>query len=222
VHAPHRNSILRSVVVGFISLGVMAEVMHSRAASRRVPEAGSTSVVVLGYPSWRGGRPHPVQRWRVKLAKKTIDRHGADRVVLSGGPTRSGPSEASMMAKLAVEVGIDPTITILESESMNTWSNVMFSSTLVADSAVVILVSDPVHAAWARRYWLRQHPSDADRVFVTPCAGLGSWWMKIPTALDGFRRSAQSVLRTLAYGHPLWVLPARIDPFATRDDPVGR
>ncbi len=100
------------------------------------------------------------------------------------------------MAELAVAVGIDPAITILESESMNTWSNVKFSSTLVADSAVVILVSDPVHAAWARRYWLRQHPSDADRVFVTPCAGLGSWWMKIPTALDGIRRSAQSALRT--------------------------
>lgn len=198
MHAPQRDSILRSVVVGFVSLGVMAEVMHSRAASLRVPESGSTSVVVLGFPSLPGGRPHPVQRWRVKLAKKTIDRHGAHRVVLSGGQTRSGPSEASVMAKLAVAVGIDPTITILESESMNTWSNVEFSSTLVADSAVIILVSDPVHAAWARRYWLRQHPSDADRVFVTPCAGLGSWWMKIPTALDGFRRLAQSVLRAAA------------------------
>ena len=193
-----RDSILRSVVVGFVSLGVMAEVMHSRAASLRVPESGSTSVVVLGFPSLPGGRPHPVQRWRVKLAKKTIDRHGAHRVVLSGGQTRSGPSEASVMAELAVAVGIDPTITILESESMNTWSNVEFSSSLVADSAVVILVSDPVHAGWARRYWLRQHPSDTDRVFVTPCAGLGSWWMKIPTALDGFRRLAQSVLRAAA------------------------
>ncbi len=197
VRAPRPKSILRSFLVGFVSLGVLAEVMHSRAATLRVPEArGSTSVVVLGYPSWRGGRPHPVQRWRVKLAKKTIARHGADRVVLSGGSTRSGPTEASVMAKLAVAVGIDPTIIILESESMNTWSNVKYSSGLVADSAVVILVSDPVHAAWARRYWLRQRPSDALRIFVTPCAGLGSWWMKIPTALDGFRRSAQSVLGT--------------------------
>jgi hypothetical protein len=194
MRAPQRDSILRSVV-GFVALGVMAEVMHSRAASRRVPESASTSVVVLGYPSLLGGRPHPVQKWRVRLAKKTIDRHGADRVVLSGGQTRSGPSEASVMAKLADAVGIDPAITILETESVNTWSNVQFSSVLVEDSAVVILVSDPVHAAWARRYWLRQHPSDADRVFVTPCAGLGSWWMKIPTALDGFRRSAQSALR---------------------------
>ena len=196
MRAPQRDSILRSVLVGFITLGVMAEVMHRRAASRRVPESANTSVVVLGYPSLPGGRPHPVQKWRVRLAKKTIDRHGADRVVLSGGQTRSGPSEASVMAKLADAVGIDPTITLLETESVNTWSNVKFSSVLVEDSAVVILVSDPVHAAWARRYWLRQHPSDADRVFVTPCAGLGSWWMKIPTAFDGFRRSAQSALRT--------------------------
>jgi vancomycin permeability regulator SanA len=195
MHAPRRDSILQSVVVGFVSLGVMAEVMHNRAASRRVPQSGNTSVVVLGFPSLPGGRPHPVQRWRVKLAKKTIDRHGAHRVVLSGGSTRSGPTEASVMAKLAVSVGIDPAITILESDAMNTWSNVEFSSMLVADSAVVILVSDPVHAAWARRYWLRQHPSDADRVFVTRCAGIGSWWIKIPAALDGFRRSAQSALR---------------------------
>jgi len=33
MHAPQRDSILWSVVVGFVSLGVMAEVMHSRAAS---------------------------------------------------------------------------------------------------------------------------------------------------------------------------------------------
>jgi uncharacterized SAM-binding protein YcdF (DUF218 family) len=196
VHAPRRDAIWRSFVVGFVSLGVMAEVMHRRAASLRIPERASASVVVLlGYPSLPGGRPHPVQKWRVELAKRTIDRHGADRVVLSGGQTRRGPSEASVMADLAVAAGIDPAIIILESESLNTWSNVEFSSALVGDSAVVILVSDPVHAGWARRYWLRQHPTDVDRVFVTPCAGLGSWWMKIPTALDGFRRSAQSALR---------------------------
>lgn len=195
MHERRRDSILRSAVVGFVSLGVIAEVMHHRAASRRVPRSAHTSLVVLGYPSLPGGRPHPVQRWRVELAKKTIDRHGAHRVVLSGGPTRRGRTEASVMAELAVSAGIDPAITVLESDAMNTWSNVEFSSVLVADSDVVILVSDPVHAAWARRYWLRQRPADANRVFVTQSAGIGSWWIKIPTALDGFRRSAQSALR---------------------------
>jgi hypothetical protein len=97
VHALRRDAIWRSAVVGFVSLGVMAEVMHRRAASLRIPESASTSVVVLGYPSLPGGRPHPVQKWRVALAKKTIDRHGADRVVLSGGwsfscPIRSMPA----------------------------------------------------------------------------------------------------------------------------------
>lgn len=193
MHAAQRATILRSVVVGFVSVGVVAEVMHRRAAPLRVPDRGDTAVVVLGYPSLHGGRPHPVQRWRVELAKKTIDRHGAHRVVLSGGQSRGGPTEASVMERLAVAVGIDPTTIILESESLDTWTNVQFSSALVTDSAVVVLVSDPVHAARARRYWLRQHPSDADRVFVTQCAGLGSWWMKIPAALDGFRRSAQSL-----------------------------
>jgi uncharacterized SAM-binding protein YcdF (DUF218 family) len=198
VHAAQRATILRSVVAGFVSLGVIAEVMHRRAAPLRVPDRGDTSVVVLGYPSLRDGRPHPVQRWRIELAKKTIDRHGAHRVVLSGGQTRGGPSEASVMERLAVATGIDPTAIILETESVSTWTNVQFSSTLVADSAVVILVSDPVHAARARRYWLQQHPADADRVFVTQCAGLGSWWMKIPTALDGFRRSAQALTHAAA------------------------
>jgi vancomycin permeability regulator SanA len=196
VHAAQRATILRSVVVGFVSVGVVAEVMHRRAAPLRVPDRGDTAVVVLGYPSLHGGRPHPVQRWRVELAKKTIDRHGAHRVVLSGGQSRGGPTEASVMERLAVAVGIDPTTIILETESLDTWTNVQFSSALVTDSAVVVLVSDPVHAARARRYWLRQHPSDADRVFVTQCAGLGSWWMKIPAALDGFRRSAQSLTHT--------------------------
>lgn len=96
------------------------------------------------------------------------------------------------MAKLAITLGIDPAITILESNSTSTWSNVENSSRLVAGSDVVIIVSDPIHAARARRYWIRQHPLDGSRVFVTPCAGLGSWWLKIPTFLDGAFRSARA------------------------------
>lgn len=96
------------------------------------------------------------------------------------------------MAKLAKSVGIDPGITILESKSTSTWANVENSSRLVAGCDVVILVSDPIHAARARGYWLRQYPSDAERVFVTPCVGLGTWWMKIPTFLDGTLRSARA------------------------------
>ena len=123
-----------------------------------------------------------------------LERYGASRLVLSGGASRHGPTEAAVMAKVAKSVGIDPAITILESKSTSTWANVENSFRLVAGSEVVILVSDPIHAARARDYWLRQHPSDIDRVFVTPFVGIGDWWIKIPTFLDSEFRSARSRL----------------------------
>lgn len=195
VRASGRQIFAASTVAGVFSLGVLAELMHRRAAPRPAPNGKNPSVVVLGYPSRPGGRPHPVQRWRIKVAKRTIERYGARRVVLSGGASRHGPTEAAVMAKLAKSVGIDPAITILEPNSTSTWANVENSSRLVAGCDVVILVSDPIHAARARGYWLRQHPSDSQRVFVTPCVGIGGWWIKIPTFLYDTLRSARSSLQ---------------------------
>ena len=194
MRASGRQIFAASTIAGVFSLGVLAELMHHRAAPRPVPGGKHAAVVVLGYPSLPGGRPHPVQRWRIKAAKRTIERYGAIRVVLSGGASRHGPTEAAVMAKLAKAVGIDPTITVLESNSTSTWANVENSSRLVAGCDVVILVSDPIHAARARGYWLRQHPSDIHRVFVTPCVGIGGWWIKIPTFLYDALRSARSNL----------------------------
>lgn len=190
-----RQIIAGSTIAGVFSLVVLAELAHFRAAPHTIPARRNPAVIVLGYPPLPGGRPHPVQRWRLKVAKRTIERFGVTRVVLSGGATRHGPTEAAVMAKLAKSIGIDPTITILESNSTSTWANIENSSRLVGGCDVVILVSDPIHAARARRYWLRQHPSDSQRVFVTPCVGFGAWWIKVPTFVEGAVRAARSSLQ---------------------------
>ncbi len=160
----------------------VACVAHSRASSQVIPDAVDLAVVVLGYPTRWNGKPHPLQIWRSQIAAKTVADHEVSTVVFTGRGRRGEPSEALVMAGLA---GLNGPTTILENRSTNTWENVANASALVVDADVVLIVSDPLHAARARRYWLKQNPADADRVFVTNQSSFWDhWWLKVPTAID--------------------------------------
>jgi uncharacterized SAM-binding protein YcdF (DUF218 family) len=170
-------------------MGLVADALHGRAASDHIPVSRTAAVVVLGFPSRRNGRPHPVQEWRVKLALLTTSTHDAQKVVFSGGSPKGGRPEAKVMADMAGVVmgrtsGAGVTSVLVETESTSTWENVYFAAPMVEDHEIVILVSDPIHAARARQYWIEQRPKDVGRIFVTDCSPrFTGWWMKIPTAV---------------------------------------
>lgn len=171
---------------------------HVLAAGSRPPMTERPAVVVLGYPARRNGGPHPIQRWRVDLAVDAVRRFGASTVVFTGGRTGGDRSEAEIMADLfnqqmtavpmiepggGAETGLDRLTVLLEDRSVSTWENVFHTMPLVDGSTAVTLVSDPLHAARARRYWLNQQPEDDGRIFVFGGRGFfDHWWLKVPTA----------------------------------------
>jgi uncharacterized SAM-binding protein YcdF (DUF218 family) len=137
---------------------------------------------VLGHPARRDGRPHRVQRARVAAAVDVFRAVDADRLVMCGGARKNSIVEADVMVRLARELGVDTDALVAERRSTTTWENVREAETLVRDCAAVHLVSQPLHAARARRYWLRQFPNDADRVFVTLGDVDTRWWIAAPIA----------------------------------------
>ena len=164
-------------------------------------------------------------------------RHDAEVVVMSGGAVRRETSEAETMAARARDLGLDPRHIRTEVTSRNTWENVANSAPLVADCRTVIFVSDPMHAARARRYWRHQFPDDADRVFRggdrRPFA---HWWVATPAAFyelgdrgprshpvrdlgsrDGRRRDEPALQRVVSAANmydPEWVFANQMGPNA--------
>lgn len=173
--------VLMSSALGVSFLGAAGA--HAAAVKASARPGDRLAVVVLGYPSRRNGRPHPIQRWRAELAVKSAAAYGAEMVVFTGGAGRSLRSEAAVVAELAEVMGLTSVSVLLEEQSTNTWENVAAAAELVGTADVIVIVSDPLHAARARLYWLKQRPADSDRVFITGCSGFWDhWWLKLPTA----------------------------------------
>lgn len=88
------------------------------------------------------------------------------------------------MAALAHQLDPDlPTVTI-EDRATSTWENVFYTRPLVHPNHNIVFVSDPLHAARARTYWIQQSPSDRQRLYVTDCGRpLDGWWIKAPSVL---------------------------------------
>jgi|JI10StandDraft_1071094.scaffolds.fasta_scaffold2023623_1 uncharacterized SAM-binding protein YcdF (DUF218 family) len=121
-----------------------------------------TAIIVLGYPSTRRGRPHPVQILRVRRAARLLARHQGAWLIITGGPTKGSVlSEASVMGRYATSVlGIRPDLVQLEERAVSTWENVQFSIPLAEEGGAeqFVFASQPWHAARARRYLRRQRP----------------------------------------------------------------
>lgn len=145
---------------------------------------GASSIIVLGYPPRRDGSIHPVARWRVKMALRALGRLGADTVVFSGGTREGRPSEASVMAATALSLGLPPAALRTEENASSTWENVALSLPLVAGCSRLAFISDPMHAARARKYAVQQQPELAAKlVSGGEYALFERWWLKFPTAL---------------------------------------
>lgn len=121
------------------------------------PAGETQAVVVLGFRN-PGPAANVVNRWRVRAGLRSVDPAARARLVLSGGATTSGRTEARVLADHAVGVlGYDGPL-VLEEESRTTWENVARVLPLVEDADRITFVSQPAHALKARVYVARQRP----------------------------------------------------------------
>ena len=176
------------VVAGAVTV-LAAELWHRR-ASRSSPGADrrdrgkSPAVVVLGYPSRKNGRLHAMQKWRTEIAVRSLPAPGDGVLVFSGGRTRgSEVSEAETMAAYARRLRVPEDRILLETRAASTWQNIELSVPLIDTYQTIVIASDPVHAARARRYFLRQRPDLVDRLAPADDYHIGErWWLKTPIA----------------------------------------
>jgi uncharacterized SAM-binding protein YcdF (DUF218 family) len=163
-----------------------SEAAHWRASKRYLPprkRAGPAALIVLGYHAKVDGSPHPVQKWRAELAARAWARLGAQCVVFSGGDPKGGPPEAEVMATCAERLGVPKDAIVREQRASNTKENIAFSLPLVSRYDTLAIVSDPLHAARARRYLWQKSPSAARKlVSAGEYRFLERWWLKLFSA----------------------------------------
>jgi uncharacterized SAM-binding protein YcdF (DUF218 family) len=178
---------IKAMASGAVVLVAAAELLHWRAsksapASGALP-SGSRGIVVLGFPSRRDGRLHPIQRWRTEIGARSLSSVGKGILVFTGGSSRGGVSEAETMAAYAAGLAIPADRIVLETRSRSTLENMRFALPLVETRDFIAIASDPMHAARARRYALQQRPDLVGRlVFAENYRFMERWWLKVPTA----------------------------------------
>ncbi len=139
--------------------------------------------MVLGYPTKRSGDLRAVQRWRVEMAKRALDLLDAELIVFSGSASKGRPAEGDAMAAYAAVLGVPARLIATESRASTTWENVEFSLPMLENFDRLAFVSDPLHAARARRYLRVQRPDLAGHlVSAGEYRFLERWWLKVPAA----------------------------------------
>jgi hypothetical protein len=122
-------------------------------------------VIVLGYPARRNGRTNPIQRWRCQIAARSADPDRAGQMVFTGAASRGRPAEAAVMSGYARDVlGVPADRIAQETRALSTWQNVAFTLPFAEAADTIKFVSDPLHAARARRYLRAQRPDLAGRL----------------------------------------------------------
>jgi hypothetical protein len=189
-----------------------SEWMHWNASRRYLgagpPAAGGAreAVIVLGYPPWRNGKVHPLQRWRCQIAARSVSPERTSQMIFTGAGRGHGPSEAAVMSGYARDVlGVPAGQIALETKARSTWQNVEFTLPFAEHADAIKFASDSLHAARARRYLRVQRPELADRL----CAGADyrfgeRWWLKVATV--GYE-VIRGVARAAGWGRSRGLVP---------------
>ncbi|MBN2113992.1 MAG: YdcF family protein [Acidimicrobiia bacterium] len=110
------------------------------------------SVVVLGAQVLGPGRPSPAVRRRVAHGVAVLRRRGIRWLLLMGGVGKAGVSEASVMAGLARDLGVEAGRVLLEEQSTSTLEQAVAAARLAREHrwGRVVLVTDRYHLPRAR------------------------------------------------------------------------
>lgn len=150
-------------------------------ASRRLVTRHSgppDAVVVLGFQNAQD-RANALNRWRVRVAERTVAGSSAATMIMSGGAVRGNRSEASLLAEYARSRGFGGEV-VLEEVSDSTQANIDNSLPLLENFDRIAVVSDPLHALRARRILLDRRPDFAERLVRGGDYRFGEWTVLKP------------------------------------------
>jgi uncharacterized SAM-binding protein YcdF (DUF218 family) len=174
--------------------GVFAwsEWAHWRASGRRLGRplvaAGREAILVLGCRN-RGVRANYLNRYRVRVALRSIDPHATESVLIfCGGAVGGEVPEADLLLRHARDVlGYDGPY-FLDRRSRTTWENIANTANLLERFDTVKIASNSLHAEKARAYLWKQRPDLAERLTAAKDFRLGEIALVKPvTALLGVR-----------------------------------
>ena len=128
------------------------DVMVSRHGERsRTTNHDNPCAVVFGAAVRGGSEAGPGITRRVQAAADLYHQGSIQTIILTGGKgSQIQESEAAVMKKVAMRLGIDSEDLLLEDQATSTWENLAFTRELVGDCSSIIAISDRYHLARIR------------------------------------------------------------------------
>jgi len=163
---------MRSIAVAAPLLAVVAivtvsEWLHLHASTRRLgstaSEPGREAIVVLGCQN-RGSRANYLNRYRVRVALRSIDARATETMLIfCGGAVGSQIPEADLLLEHARDRGYNGPH-LLDRDSRTTWENIENTIDFLHGFDTVKIASNSLHAEKARAYLWKQRPDLAQRL----------------------------------------------------------
>lgn len=170
------GAVLGVVVAELSHYLAMRGVVASFRAGRSVQGRTSEAVIVLGFPPRRDGRTTAVQRWRCRIAVRSLVPGRSSVLIMTGAATRGRRSEAEVMAGYARDIlGVPAQQIMLEEQARSTWDNIRYSLPLAEQFAAIKVASDPFHVRKAHRYVARIRPDLVTRLEPAGCYRPGEY-----------------------------------------------
>jgi DUF218 domain len=136
----------------------------------------SEAIIVLGFPPRRDGQANAVQRWRCRIAVRSLDPGRSSALIMTGAATKGPRSEAAVMAGYARDVlGVPAQQIMLEEQARSTWDNIRYSLPLAEQFTAIKIASDPFHVDRAHRYAARIRPDLVTRLEPASCYRPGEY-----------------------------------------------
>lgn len=110
------------------------------------------AIVIFGAAVWPDGGPSPSLRRRVAYGRQAALEDPQALIFCSGGVGRYGPSEASLMATLLIEAGVDPARVALDERSRDTMENVAAAAAFIRSENLrgAVVCTDGYHVPRVR------------------------------------------------------------------------
>ncbi len=157
-------AVLMLLAVLAVLIAVLWRILDFARVEATVP---ADAILILGASVWPGERPSPILLSRVEAGVTLYKQGYAPRIIVSGGLGKFPPSEAEVMRRVAVSMGVPPDDILVEDQSHSTMTNIRNSARIMAAHGwrSVLLVTDPYHEFRACRgaadTGLEVHPAPA-------------------------------------------------------------